>query len=65
MFEGISGKMSSLGNKFPVVNTLMNAIRRRKNRVRRATAALRLAVPPEGRSSQVGYGAIKVGPQRA
>lgn len=32
MFEGISGKMSSLGNKFPVVNTLMNAIRRRKNR---------------------------------
>jgi Golgi SNAP receptor complex protein 1 len=34
MFEGISGKMSSLGSKFPVVNTLMNAIRRRKNRVR-------------------------------
>ncbi|KAI3429851.1 hypothetical protein D9Q98_010163 [Chlorella vulgaris] len=32
MFEGISGKMSSLGSKFPVVNTLMNAIRRRKNR---------------------------------
>ena len=33
MFEGVGGKMQSLGSKFPVVNSLMNAIRRRKNRV--------------------------------
>lgn len=32
MFEGISGKMSNIGSKFPVVNSLLNAIRRRKNR---------------------------------
>lgn len=32
VFEGIGGKMSSLGAKFPVVNTLLNAVRRRKNR---------------------------------
>ncbi len=34
MFEGVTGKLGALGAKFPVVNTLMNAIRRRKNRVR-------------------------------
>lgn len=34
VFEGIGSKMSSLGAKFPVVNTLLNAVRRRKNRVR-------------------------------
>lgn len=34
MFEGVSGKLGALGAKFPVVNTLMNAIRRHKNRVR-------------------------------
>lgn len=32
VFEGVGGKMQSLGSKFPVVNSLMNAIRRRKNR---------------------------------
>lgn len=36
VFEGIGGKMSSLGAKFPVVNTLLNAVRRRRNRVRRS-----------------------------
>lgn len=35
VFEGVTGKLGALGAKFPVVNTLMNAIRRRKNRVRR------------------------------
>ena len=39
VFEGVGGKMQSLGSKFPVVNSLMNAIRRRKNRV----GALQLA----------------------
>jgi hypothetical protein len=33
VFEGVGGKLQSLGSKFPVVNSLMNAIRRRKNRV--------------------------------
>lgn len=32
LLEGIGGKLMSLGAKFPVVNSLMNAIRRRKNR---------------------------------
>lgn len=32
VFEGVTGKLGALGAKFPVVNTLMNAIRRRKNR---------------------------------
>eukprot|EP00887_Chlorella_sp_A99_P003875 scaffold11.g3875.t1 len=32
VLEGIGGKLMSVGAKFPVVNSLMNAIRRRKNR---------------------------------
>ncbi|KDD71519.1 hypothetical protein H632_c4872p1 [Helicosporidium sp. ATCC 50920] len=32
LFDGISGKVSQVGQRFPVVNTLLNAIRRRKNR---------------------------------
>lgn len=34
LFEGVGGKLGALGAKFPVVNTLLNAVRRRKNRVR-------------------------------
>lgn len=33
VFEGVSGKLGSVGAAFPVVNTLLNAIRRKKNKV--------------------------------
>lgn len=33
IFDNIGGKVSNLGAKYPVVNSLLNAIRRRKNRV--------------------------------
>jgi golgi SNAP receptor complex member 1 len=32
VFESVGGRMAALGARFPVVNSLMNAIRRRKNR---------------------------------
>ncbi|KFM22829.1 Golgi SNAP receptor complex member 1-2 [Auxenochlorella protothecoides] len=32
VFEGVSGKLGSVGAAFPVVNTLLNAIRRKKNK---------------------------------
>lgn len=34
IFDTIGSKMSNLGARFPVVNSVLNAIRRRKNRVR-------------------------------
>lgn len=34
VFEGISGKMVTLGARFPIVNSLLNAIRRKKSKVR-------------------------------
>lgn len=40
VFEGLGGKLAALGAKFPVVNTLMNAIRRRKNRDNLVLAAV-------------------------
>ena len=32
LFDGIDSKVASIGAKYPVVNSLLNAIRRRKNR---------------------------------
>lgn len=32
LFTGIGGKLAGVGSRFPVVNSLLNAIRRRKNR---------------------------------
>ena len=34
MFDNIGSKLMTIGNKFPIVNGLLNAIRRKKNRVR-------------------------------
>lgn len=31
-FDGVAGKLSGVGAAFPVVNTLLNAIRRKKNK---------------------------------
>lgn len=33
VFDSIGGKMSNLGARFPVVNSLLNAIRRKKSKV--------------------------------
>ena len=33
-FDNIGSKLMTIGNKFPIVNGLLNAIRRKKNRVR-------------------------------
>ena len=33
LFDSIGGKLISVGAKFPVVNGLLNAIRRKKNKV--------------------------------
>ncbi len=33
-FDNIGGKLMTIGSKFPIVNGLLNAIRRKKNRVR-------------------------------
>ena len=33
LFDSIGGKMSNLGARFPVVNSLLNAIRRKKSKV--------------------------------
>lgn len=40
VFDGVGGKLAGLGAKFPVVNSLMNAIRRRKNRDNTILAAV-------------------------
>ena len=37
-FDNIGGKLMTIGSKFPIVNGLLNAIRRKKNRVRAAIA---------------------------
>lgn len=34
LFENIGDKMVTIGSKFPAVNGLLNAIRRKKNKVR-------------------------------
>jgi hypothetical protein len=56
VFEGVTGKVAALSNKFPVVNTLMNAIRRRKNRVRRVRLRRQQALPVLGRRGPGGGG---------
>jgi len=40
VFDEVGGKLAGLGAKFPVVNSLMNAIRRRKNRDNTILAAV-------------------------
>jgi Golgi SNAP receptor complex protein 1 len=37
MFDNIGSKLMTIGNKFPIVNGLLNAIRRKKNRVQSMT----------------------------
>lgn len=32
IFDGIGGKITAVGARFPVVNSLLNAIRRKKSR---------------------------------
>ena len=39
-FDNIGGKLMTIGSKFPIVNGLLNAIRRKKNRVRAVYSAV-------------------------
>lgn len=34
LFDNIGGKLITIGSRFPAVNGLLNAIRRKKNKVR-------------------------------
>lgn len=43
-FDNIGGKLMTIGNKFPIVNGLLNMIRRKKNRVR-AIWSIRSCMP--------------------
>lgn len=51
MFDNIGGKLVTIGSRFPVVNGLLNAIRRKKNKVR---ATHRLAASHRHDDAQIG-----------